>query len=366
MIGISAGNHAQALAWGRTEGIDCVVVMWQGASEADRRHPRLRCGSRPTRGRSAHGVPPARRADGRDGQDVGAPVRRPRRDRGPGDAPRRAGAARDAPEVEPILVPVGGSGLAAGIAAATRAAASWRSSCTPRPCTPPSRPTTRFRSPPTRSPTGSPLRSRARLRSLDQANEVESVLVSEEEIEDAFRFCARAKLACDGGSGRRRRAPGRESRGRRDRRRCLGWKRRCPNRLCYPGPAMKTGIHPEYVSTHVRCSCGNEFETRSTRGGIHVDVCSACHPFYTGKQKLMDSGGRVERFQRRLEEGGRRAPRLATRVEQQHRRAGCPRGRDDAQPVEVGRRGPQARRRDRPGGEGHHLADGEGASSGCR
>ena len=47
---------------------------------------------------------------------------------------------------------------------------------------------------------------------------------------------------------------------------------------------MKTGIHPEYVSTHVRCSCGAEFETRSTQAEIHVDVCSACHPFYTGKQ----------------------------------------------------------------------------------
>ena len=68
-----------------------------------------------------------------------------------------------------------------------------------------------------------------------------------------------------------------------------------PKPLRYPGPAMKTGIHPEYVHTHVRCSCGNEFETRSTQAEIHVDVCSACHPFYTGKQKLMDAGGRVER-----------------------------------------------------------------------
>jgi large subunit ribosomal protein L31 len=67
---------------------------------------------------------------------------------------------------------------------------------------------------------------------------------------------------------------------------------------------MKTGIHPEYISTHVRCSCGAEFETRSTQAEIHVDVCSACHPFYTGKQKLMDAGGRVERFQRRLEKAG--------------------------------------------------------------
>ncbi len=67
---------------------------------------------------------------------------------------------------------------------------------------------------------------------------------------------------------------------------------------------MKTGIHPEYVLTHVRCSCGVEFETRSTKPELHVEICSACHPFYTGKQKLMDQGGRVERFQRRLEKAG--------------------------------------------------------------
>ena len=58
---------------------------------------------------------------------------------------------------------------------------------------------------------------------------------------------------------------------------------------------MKADIHPEYVVAHVTCSCGNEFTTRSTKAELHVEVCSACHPFYTGKQKLMDSGGRVER-----------------------------------------------------------------------
>ena len=62
---------------------------------------------------------------------------------------------------------------------------------------------------------------------------------------------------------------------------------------------MKTGIHPEYRLAHVRCSCGNEFHTRSTKEDLHVEICSACHPFYTGKQKLVDTGGRVERFRRR-------------------------------------------------------------------
>ena len=64
---------------------------------------------------------------------------------------------------------------------------------------------------------------------------------------------------------------------------------------------MKAEIHPDYVLANVHCSCGNQFYTRSTRDDLHVELCSECHPFYTGKQKLVDTGGRVERFQRRLE-----------------------------------------------------------------
>ena len=62
---------------------------------------------------------------------------------------------------------------------------------------------------------------------------------------------------------------------------------------------MKTGIHPEYNESHVRCTCGNQFTTRSTEPVISVELCSECHPFYTGRQKLIDTGGRVERFKRR-------------------------------------------------------------------
>jgi large subunit ribosomal protein L31 len=62
---------------------------------------------------------------------------------------------------------------------------------------------------------------------------------------------------------------------------------------------MKQDIHPEYVVATVHCSCGNTFQTRSTRSELRVEICSNCHPFYTGKQKLVDAGGRVERFQRR-------------------------------------------------------------------
>jgi large subunit ribosomal protein L31 len=63
---------------------------------------------------------------------------------------------------------------------------------------------------------------------------------------------------------------------------------------------VKTEIHPEYVTCHVACACGNTFETRATVPSIRVEICSACHPFYTGKQKLVDTGGRVERFRRKL------------------------------------------------------------------
>ena len=62
---------------------------------------------------------------------------------------------------------------------------------------------------------------------------------------------------------------------------------------------MKKGIHPEYKLTKITCACGNVIETRSTVSDIHVEICSACHPFFTGKQKLVDTAGRIERFNRR-------------------------------------------------------------------
>ena len=63
---------------------------------------------------------------------------------------------------------------------------------------------------------------------------------------------------------------------------------------------MKAGIHPNYVECTVTCACGNVIQTRSTRPEIRVEVCSKCHPFYTGKQKLVDTGGRVDRFNKRF------------------------------------------------------------------
>ncbi len=63
---------------------------------------------------------------------------------------------------------------------------------------------------------------------------------------------------------------------------------------------MKAAIHPEYKAVKVHCACGSEFETSSTHeGDIHIEICSACHPFFTGKQKLIDTAGRVERFRRK-------------------------------------------------------------------
>ena len=62
---------------------------------------------------------------------------------------------------------------------------------------------------------------------------------------------------------------------------------------------MKQGLHPEYKTVTVKCACGATFETRSTKDELKVDICSNCHPFFTGKQKLVDAGGRVDRFNKR-------------------------------------------------------------------
>jgi large subunit ribosomal protein L31 len=68
---------------------------------------------------------------------------------------------------------------------------------------------------------------------------------------------------------------------------------------------MKPEIHPKYDEITVACACGNSFKTRSTLGEeLHIEICSACHPFFTGKQKLVDTAGRVDRFKRRYARGG--------------------------------------------------------------
>jgi len=64
---------------------------------------------------------------------------------------------------------------------------------------------------------------------------------------------------------------------------------------------VKAKIHPDYVEARVHCACGNSFETRATKADLHVDICSACHPFFTGQQRIVDTAGRVERFTKRLQ-----------------------------------------------------------------
>ena len=64
---------------------------------------------------------------------------------------------------------------------------------------------------------------------------------------------------------------------------------------------MKEGIHPNYQKATVKCACGETFETGSTKANLNVEICSKCHPFYTGKQKVADTGGRVDKFKKRLE-----------------------------------------------------------------
>lgn len=74
---------------------------------------------------------------------------------------------------------------------------------------------------------------------------------------------------------------------------------------------MKEDIHPNYVETAVSCGCGNKFTTRSTKPKISVEICSACHPFFTGKQKFVDTAGRVEKFQRKYKWGKKEEPAAA-------------------------------------------------------
>ena len=77
---------------------------------------------------------------------------------------------------------------------------------------------------------------------------------------------------------------------------------------------MKEGIHPEYKEVEVLCACGHRFTTRSTAKEIHVEICSNCHPFYTGQQKIIDTAGRVERFRKKYENVGKPAAKPAAKA----------------------------------------------------
>lgn len=100
---------------------------------------------------------------------------------------------------------------------------------------------------------------------------------------------------------------------------------------------MKPGIHPNYVESTVVCACGNSFTTRSTKPNLRTDLCSVCHPFYTGEQRIVDTAGQVERFMKRMQAAGTAAPskrqrRLAERAAQREQ----PASREDAEAVAAG------------------------------
>ncbi len=94
---------------------------------------------------------------------------------------------------------------------------------------------------------------------------------------------------------------------------------------------MKPGIHPNYVEATVSCSCGNVFTTRSTKKELRTDLCSVCHPFYTGEQRIVDTAGQVERFTKRLEAAAANAGQKSKRqrrLEAYTTRTGQPEGGD--------------------------------------
>ena len=223
----------------------------------------------------------------------------------------------DAPDADAVVVPVGGGGLVGGHRGRARRTARCASIAV-EPETSPAlhaghrgrraRPGRRR----ARSPTASTRRSPGAL-AIELCRDLERVLVTEEEIEQAFRFLyERAKLACEpAGAAAAAALLAGKVEAERPVAVVSGGNVAGADRLWYPGFAMKADIHPEYVFATVHCSCGNSFVTRSTSPELNVEICAQCHPFYTGKQKLVDTGGRVERFQRRLEKAGRAAPSAA-------------------------------------------------------
>ncbi len=315
VISISAGNHAQAVAWGsREEGIDALIVMWQDASplkiEATRGYG-ASVDDSPADPTAAFAHLDVLQAE--TGRTLIHPFNDPAVIAGQGTVGLEI--LEDAPEVDVVLVPCGGGGLVTGIAVAVKALRPQARVIAVEPDLSPalheglkagkSVPVT------PRSAADALSAPFAGERCIELCRElgVESVLVAEDELVHAFRWLyTRTKLACELGAaalgggaavrkgGRRARPDG--GRGR------LGRQRGAPTGRCYSG-FMKADIHPEYVITTVTCSCGNSFQTRSTKSELHVEICSECHPFYTGKQKLVDTGGRVERFQRRLERAER-------------------------------------------------------------
>lgn len=93
---------------------------------------------------------------------------------------------------------------------------------------------------------------------------------------------------------------------------------------------MKAGIHPKYEEVAVRCACGNTFTTRSTKPELHLDICNACHPFFTGRQKLIDTEGRVDRFTKRFGAQSAAAVKEAAKANKASKAAKATKGRKTA------------------------------------
>jgi large subunit ribosomal protein L31 len=96
--------------------------------------------------------------------------------------------------------------------------------------------------------------------------------------------------------------------------------------------AVKPGIHPKYQEVEVRCACGNTFKTRSTKSELHLEICNNCHPFFTGRQKLIDTEGRVERFTKRFGAQSAEARKTATKAARASKAAAAAKGKK-AQPT---------------------------------
>jgi ribosomal protein L31 len=318
VISISAGNAAQGLAWAcAQDGVDCLVVMWRSGSP-------LKIAATRSYGAQVdlesadpvEGFERVRDLQASTGRTFVHPYDDPVVIAGHSTLGREI--MEDVPDVDVVVVPVGGGGLVAGVAlgakdrrsrarglrrapqgAGGRRARSGRSGHDRR------RP---HRAAGGRASAPDLHRERGRIGPRERRRGPGGVPLSLRTRQAGGR--ARCGSRSRGASGRENPVRERKNRGRR----CLRRQRSSRNRLWYPqgkssagrfSSTMKPDIHPDYVLATVRCSCGNEFQTRSTKPELHVEICSECHPFYTGKQKLVDSGGRVERFQRRLERAGR-------------------------------------------------------------
>ena len=322
MITVSAGNAAAAVAYGcALDGIDCLVVMWQGSSElkaaaargygatVDREAPGPGGGVRATRGAARLDWAGFRPSIRRPGRHRGTLEPRPRDPGGrSGDGCGRRARRWRRPRRG---VAVGGARRPGRRLSSRRARRALRDGPGRRPSGPRAAEVAR------RCPECAD-RGRALPRAFAGSAASSRCLVTEDDIRAGFRFLyERAKLAAEPGAaagvGALLAGKVPEVEGKTVAVVVSGGNVAARNRCCYPKVRMKPDIHPEYVLATVRCSCGDEFQTRSTKPELHVEICSECHPFYTGKQKLLDTGGRVERFQRRLEKAGRgqRRPRRA-------------------------------------------------------